>query len=88
MRVFDLCDIKEELLFAEKVLGSVGKGLDKIKVELTNPEHLRKFGGITWYDTTMLLLALEEYENRAEEHEYFKVVSLRNVLNRKSISLD
>ena len=86
MYAFTLQTLGDKVMFAEKVLGSVGKGLDKIKIE-TTPEQKSKYGKGPWYETVMLELALENYENRAEENEYYSIVSLRSVLNRKSINI-
>ena len=55
MLLFDQSTVGSELLFAEKVLNSIGSSLEKIEVEL-NDANKRKFGSTTmWYSSVSLL---------------------------------
>lgn len=88
MLLFDQSTVGSELLFAEKVLNSIGSSLEKIEVEL-NDINKRKFGSTTmWYSSVSLLNALAEYEEHADSSEFFKIVTLRNMLMRQSIDID
>lgn len=88
MLLFDQTTVGSELVFAEKVLNNVGENLERIKVEL-NDENKRKFGSTTiWYNSVSMLNALAEYEEHADSSEFFKIVTLRNMLMRQSIDVD
>ena len=88
MPLFDQTTVGSELVFAEKVLNNVGENLERIKVEL-NDENKRKFGSTTiWYNSVSMLNALAEYEEHADSSEFFKIVTLRNMLMRQSIDVD
>lgn len=88
MLLFDQSTVGSELVFAEKVLNSVGSSLEKIEVEL-NDANKRKFGSTTiWYNSVSMLNALAEYEEHADSSEFFKIATLRNMLMRQSIDVD
>ena len=88
MLLFDQSTVGSELVFAEKVLNNVSENLERIKVEL-NDENKRKFGSTTiWYNSVSMLNALTEYEEHADSSEFFKIVTLRNMLMRQSIDVD
>lgn len=88
MLLFDQTTVGSELVFAEKVLNSIGSNLEKIKVEL-NDVNKRKFGSTTiWYNSVSMLNALAEYEEHVDSSEFFKIATLRNMLMRQSIDVD